>query len=96
MASEGRILFMTTNCRDVLDSALTRPGRVDVDVVIGNANKKQAADLFLRFFPNHPFLADAFGAKAAENNISMAQLQGVLLKHKDDAETALAADVSSF
>ncbi|KAF4999102.1 hypothetical protein F66182_16285 [Fusarium sp. NRRL 66182] len=28
-ASEGRILIMTTNLRDKLDDALTRPGRVD-------------------------------------------------------------------
>jgi chaperone BCS1 len=94
MSSEGRILFMTTNSRDKLDVALTRPGRVDVDVVIGNANKKQAADLFIRFFPLHPYLADAFGAKNVGQ--SMASLQGVLLKHKDDAEFALAAEVSGF
>lgn len=94
MSSEGRILFMTTNNRATLDAALTRPGRVDVDVVIGNANKKQAAELFKRFFPDHPFLADAFGSKNAGS--SMASLQGVLLKHKNDPDDALAASVSEF
>jgi chaperone BCS1 len=96
MSSEGRILFMTTNTREALDAALTRPGRVDVDVIIGNANRKQAADLFTRFFPDHPFLADAFGAKAVDSGVSMASLQGILLKHKDDPEAALAAQINNF
>ncbi|EDN11144.1 predicted protein [Histoplasma mississippiense (nom. inval.)] len=31
-SSDGRILVMTTNCRDQLDAALIRPGRVDREV----------------------------------------------------------------
>jgi chaperone BCS1 len=39
-STEERILFMTTNHIDRLDSALIRPGRVDVKQYFGNCNKE--------------------------------------------------------
>jgi chaperone BCS1 len=93
MASEGRILFMTTNSRDKLDIALTRPGRVDVDLLIDNATKKQASTLFIKFFPGHEFLAEAFGSKVADMEISMATLQGILVKNKHDPDAVLAQNL---
>jgi chaperone BCS1 len=93
MSSEGRILFMTTNHKEVLDSALIRPGRVDMDVTIDNASRAQATNLFMRFFPDMPDLAEGFGEKIMQKQISMAQLQGHLLKYRDDALTALTSPV---
>jgi chaperone BCS1 len=93
MSSEGRILFMTTNHKEVLDSALIRPGRVDMDVTIANASRAQATNLFMRFFPDMPDLAEGFGEKIMQKQISMAQLQGHLLKYRDDALTALTSPV---
>ena len=40
-AQEGRMLFMTTNHPERLDSALVRPGRVDLKVRIGAASVDQ-------------------------------------------------------
>src|SRR6201999_2552221 len=37
-SSEGRILVMTTNHIEKLDSALLRPGRVDMTIGFGNAD----------------------------------------------------------
>jgi chaperone BCS1 len=91
MSSEGRILFMTTNHKDVLDPALTRPGRVDLDVVIENASRGQAMHLFARFFPNMPDLAEGFGERIINTPVSMACLQGHLLKHRGDPLEALTA-----
>ncbi|KAI0694286.1 hypothetical protein BC835DRAFT_1415431 [Cytidiella melzeri] len=51
-ASEGRILFATTNHLDRLDPALSRPGRMDVWVEFKNASKWQAELLFRNFFPS--------------------------------------------
>jgi chaperone BCS1 len=50
-AQEGRLLFATTNHIEVLDPALTRPGRMDVHVEFRLATKWQAKELFKSFFP---------------------------------------------
>ncbi|PHH71053.1 hypothetical protein CDD80_5551 [Ophiocordyceps camponoti-rufipedis] len=47
---EGRVLIMTTNKPESLDSALVRPGRVDVQVAFSNASSAQAAELFRRMY----------------------------------------------
>ncbi|TRM57613.1 hypothetical protein BD626DRAFT_513986 [Schizophyllum amplum] len=49
-ASEGRLLFATTNHVHTLDPALARPGRMDVWVEFKNASRAQAADFFRAFF----------------------------------------------
>ncbi|KAE8407136.1 hypothetical protein BDV37DRAFT_291367 [Aspergillus pseudonomiae] len=46
-AQEGRILVMTTNHIDQLDPALLRPGRVDMKVFFGCAQRFAIAELFL-------------------------------------------------
>lgn len=53
-AQEGRLLFATTNHIEVLDPALTRPGRMDVHVEFRLATKWQAKELFKSFFPPVP------------------------------------------
>lgn len=50
-ASEGRLLFATTNRYHALDSALIRAGRLDVHVEFRYASQAQAEELFKRFFP---------------------------------------------
>lgn len=50
-ASEGRILFATTNHLERLDPALSRPGRMDVWIEFKNASKWQSEQLFNNFFP---------------------------------------------
>lgn len=42
----GLITFLTTNDRDVIDPALLRPGRVDVQEYIGHPDAQQVADLY--------------------------------------------------
>ncbi|KAF8934312.1 hypothetical protein BGZ47_010428 [Haplosporangium gracile] len=50
-AQEGRMLCMTTNHLERLDEALIRPGRVDIRAKLGKATQSQAAELFIKFFP---------------------------------------------
>jgi ATP-dependent 26S proteasome regulatory subunit len=47
---EGIILFLTTNYPEVLDSALTRSGRIDCNIELTFLNKQQANDMFESFF----------------------------------------------
>ncbi|KAI9220804.1 BCS1 N terminal-domain-containing protein [Blastocladiella britannica] len=55
IASEGRILFMTTNSV-ALNPAITRPGRIDRKIYLGNATVETATALADRFFPPSPAL----------------------------------------
>ncbi len=87
---EGRILFMTTNHRDRLDPALVRPGRVDREYFLGDANYAQALRLFERFFPAASY-AQISGFAEAGAGKSMATLQGHLLRHRDDPDAAVDA-----
>ena len=49
-AQEGRILCLTTNHVENLDPALIRPGRVDMAVEFGHAERQQVRRLFLQFY----------------------------------------------
>jgi chaperone BCS1 len=53
-AQEGRLLFMTTNHIERLESALIRPGRVDVRRYLGPASREQARQMFLSFYRDLP------------------------------------------
>ena len=83
-ATEGRIMFMTTNYRDKLDPALIRPGRCDIDMGFDNSTQAQAEGLFLHFYPELQEQAKEFGSRGA--GLSMAHLQGLLIKGKNNPE----------
>jgi chaperone BCS1 len=88
-SKEGSIIFMTTNHKDVLDPALIRPGRADLHVEFDLATREQAGRLFRQFFPeSSQQSADRFSTIAARN-VTMAQIQGILLQHKNSPENAI-------
>jgi chaperone BCS1 len=49
---DNQIIFMTTNCKMVLDKALTRPGRIDLDVEFKYSTKAQIKMMFEKFLPS--------------------------------------------
>ncbi|CAJ2502623.1 Uu.00g100170.m01.CDS01 [Anthostomella pinea] len=49
-SQEGRIVIMATNKPERLDSALVRPGRVDMKVRLGNISRELARQMFIRMF----------------------------------------------
>lgn len=53
-SQDGRLLFLTTNDKDILDPALLRPGRCDRTFYLGDADKDMASRLFLSFFRPPP------------------------------------------
>jgi chaperone BCS1 len=98
-SSEERLIFMTTNFIENLDSALIRPGRVDIVELIGNATQSQIINMFIKFFPETVDLksktssvAEQFASSIAESGhfISMAMLQGYFLKNKLDHKKAVS------
>jgi len=88
-ASEGTILFMTSNFPERLDPALVRPGRCDMKVFIGYPELTQKERMFLRFYPDHAFLAKGF-ADVVTGDVSMAAIQGHFLKYRDCPHEALS------
>ncbi|ORY71333.1 P-loop containing nucleoside triphosphate hydrolase protein [Pseudomassariella vexata] len=49
-SQEGRIVIMTTNRPEQLDSALVRPGRVDMKIFLSYISQKSAEQMFVRMF----------------------------------------------
>lgn len=49
MSRDGQLIFVTTNKIDTLDEALIRPGRMDMTIEFGNANKEQVLAMAKRF-----------------------------------------------
>ncbi|EJU03604.1 P-loop containing nucleoside triphosphate hydrolase protein [Dacryopinax primogenitus] len=130
-ATEGRLLFATTNHIERLDPALSRPGRMDVWVDFKNATSWQAERLFKNFFPyvgqkledgsvatietlslrpptsrkkskasaraapvlteaEMTELASTFAQRVPDGEMSVAALQGYLLKNKSRPKEAVA------
>ncbi|CAI7721601.1 mitochondrial chaperone BCS1, putative [Plasmodium vivax] len=84
VATEERIIFMTTNNIERLPSTLIRPGRVDLKIFIPYANRYQYKKMFLRFFPQHEDLAHEFATIFESFHLSMAEIQSFFLFSKDD------------
>jgi chaperone BCS1 len=128
VAFEGSLVLMTTNHREKLDPALTRPGRVDVALYVGLANRDQIERLFAYFYRPWEAAADVdkaeknveaevqhvgkkeiavrkeeiererervdkmaveFARLVPEEQVSMASIQGYLLRFKLDPQAAI-------
>lgn len=78
----GTIFVLTTNSPDVLDSALTRPGRIDVKVEVGLPDSITATNMFQHFYPGRT-------EKVNPNGRSSAALSEIFKRNMDSPETAL-------
>lgn len=91
-SEEDYIIFMTTNHIEKLDSALIRPGRVDMRQLIDYPDEQQIVDFFKKFYPEcNDEVSEKF-AKAVVNlkcNPTVAQIQGIFLRHKHEPEDNL-------
>jgi SpoVK/Ycf46/Vps4 family AAA+-type ATPase len=95
METPGRIVIMTTNHPEVLDTALIRPGRIDVHVNFGNATRETIVDMFAAYF-DRLFPADLVH-KIPDSMLTPAEVGQVMFQHlhtKFDA-SALVQDMLS-
>jgi chaperone BCS1 len=83
--SDGRILFFTTNHKELLDPALIRPGRIDVAVAIDPPEHDQIKEMFLRFFPGKEADAEIFASNAPALSAAAFQEYFVQFKDSEDA-----------
>jgi len=79
----GVIIVMTTNHIESLDPALIRDGRVDFRLEIFNPYKKEV-EKYLSVFYETPVTLDSY-----DQNYSMAELQGICLKNKNNLANTL-------
>ena len=99
----GRLLIMTSNNPDVLDAALTRPGRIDKKVFFGNMSKSAGKSIFMRLIGRSALAHDAaftmeqveqfageFAQKVPANVFTPAQVQNFLQGCRGDPYKALA------
>jgi len=73
--ANGRIIFITTNKPDEIDSALLRPGRVDKHIKFEYATKKQVEKLFNMFGVDGNCMEMAM----KKENITMAEVQQIAM-----------------
>lgn len=69
---EGRILIMTTNNPELLDPALTRPGRVDMKIEFTLSSREQIKELFLRMYSGSKLSSGLVAAKGDEDGATAA------------------------
>lgn len=86
LSSEERLVFMTTNYLDRLDSALIRPGRVDVAQLIDNASEYQVEQLFF----NRVFYW--WSAEMLSVNVSHQQIKTLFGRFYPEADAGQAED----
>ena len=80
---------MTTNHPELLDPALTRPGRCDISVSYGYAQPEQAREMFARFFPGTNGASEEFASAITGRQISMCRIQEHLVRNIGDYKIAL-------
>jgi len=66
--------------------ALIRPGRIDLEIELGNATASQLKNLFLRFYPDAAERAARLAADYPPKSISPARIQQVLIAADSLAE----------
>jgi chaperone BCS1 len=97
IAAEGRVVILTTNTPEVLDSAMIRAGRIDRQVPLLAISRSSASSIFRRMYITQDIegnqkiseLADCFASKLPEAAITAAEVQGFLLEHRQNPEHAV-------
>lgn len=79
----GLMTFMTTNHKDELDEALTRPGRIDMSIKFDFATKEQIKSMFDNFLPKQKKIFSKFYHKIEMRKVSTAVLQKFLFERRE-------------
>jgi chaperone BCS1 len=73
---QGRVLIMTTNYPERLDSALIRPGRVDLQIKFTLATREQISEIFRRMYSTDDTVKSRINPQASDNNALMVARDG--------------------
>ena len=84
LETPGRILIMTSNYPEKLDSALIRPGRIDINLKVGYCDISMIQEMFKFFYNEDINLLN----KKIKNDITPAQLNKILLDNFNNSDKA--------
>jgi hypothetical protein len=85
----GRILCITTNYVNIIDDALIRPGRIDLNIVFKLCNRPVICDLFNSFYDRKTLVSQFEAAKIKEYKLSPADVNQIMFKHLLTPENAI-------
>jgi len=88
-SSHGRILIMTTNHPEILDSALIRPGRIDCKFLFDNCNREQIGRLYEMFFNKELSELNKYQLKQITKKYSPAEITSIFLRYRNNPDNAL-------
>jgi chaperone BCS1 len=91
IATEGRILIMTTNHIERLDPALIRSGRVDVQFEITPLLPQAVCDMFNVFYPDNKDLTPRIRTYAESVTMTAAKWQELFIHYHDNVDGLLAS-----
>lgn len=83
METPGRMLVITSNYPERLDSALVRPGRVDIDVRFGMCRSDDIKELY-EHIRGQPFTISQEDLDALDGKLSMAEASEAILSTYED------------
>ena len=84
LETPGRILIMTSNYPEKLDSALIRPGRVDINMRLGYCTKEMLENMYNDFYSTDT----RFDFAMSEDFITPAMMQSILSNNFNDSQKA--------
>ena len=95
LETPGRILILTTNHPEKLDSALVRPGRIDLNIHFDRCSRETIVELVLKFYENIDetsktwcsFLSDL--GKLDEYMLTPAEVNKIIFNYYDEYTLAL-------
>lgn len=83
----GRILVITSNHYDKLDSALVRPGRIDISLTMNNASHKIIREMYIYFYKKD--IPSEMLQQITPYLYSQAELINLYVKHYTDPDAFL-------
>jgi chaperone BCS1 len=96
VASEGRILILTTNHPEKLDPAILRPGRIDRSFLIGLMEPEVVGEMFLGYFPDKAEYVNDIVELARTKELSPADWRGVFIEHKSNIEGIFSKNLDEY
>lgn len=88
----GRVVIMTTNRRHVIDSAITRPGRIDLEIEFKKLRKQDIADIYRKWCGKE--LGQDIMCKLKDYTYTQCQLAKLMFDHINDP-VGLIAELTS-
>lgn len=88
--AEGLIVVMTTNKLDSIDSAMLRPGRVDLLVHFKDASKDIIRDMYNFYFPEHAHVFESFYKHIQSHKVTASMLQQHFFAHRKQPDRIVA------